>query len=202
MRPPWHDGADACPSLSGPANRVSRQLRNGDLSSEIAAQGCETGNGSRQRAKRSSAGGEYRGTDSRRSRQPRLGGQGRLHGYFSAPRRGGTSANTRRWSGPGEGSEIYFHPSRRRVVFLKRRSHGQKRIQSSRQRHAHLGATGPLAAIYRFQVQRLRAPRHHRSCEGFANGGPQWGGMGPTGGPASGNNSSAGAYLSPQSEAF
>jgi 3-hydroxyisobutyrate dehydrogenase len=78
----------------------------------------------RQGVKRSTAGGEYHGTDSRRSRQPWLGGQGCLHGYFSAPGRGGTNTDTRRRSGPGAGSEIHFHPSRRRVIFVKRRSHG------------------------------------------------------------------------------
>ena len=47
------------------------------------------------------------------------------------------------------------------------------------------------------------APRgHDRSCEGLATGGPPWRGMGPTGGPASGNHSAARSYLSPESETF
>ena len=55
----------------------------------------ETGNGSRQGVERSIASCEYRGTDSCRGRQPRLGGKGCLHSYISAPRGGGTGANTR-----------------------------------------------------------------------------------------------------------
>ena len=98
MRAPRHDGQDARPSLSSTPDCVSWQVRDGNLYSQIAAQGCETGNGSRQGVERSTAGCEYRGTDSCGfGHQPWLGGQGCLHGYVSAPRRGSTSANTRRW---------------------------------------------------------------------------------------------------------